>query len=137
MYIYPCNLPKVNKKKLSHFKSHTYTSSMLYSTEGLFMIKKNKLCQLHFKDDTQAIKKRIMDTDFIYDDSEIQYSNSHKIPYEFIRRDIIVTCYDMGSIKCYMEETDGILSHLYFRISDKNIFGIEEDINEFIQCAKS
>ena len=136
MHYYPTILPHVNKSKLEMYKNYSSSTTMLYSNEGLFQVKSGKLYQVHFKDDERYIKKNIGKYKFVCDNSSITWKPSNKLPYEFIRKDIIVNCYVNGSIKMYIEECDGNVSHVYFYVKDSNIYNIEEEISNMVELMK-
>ena len=138
MHYYPTILPHVNKSKLERYKKYSSPTTMLYSNEGMFQVKSGKLYQVHFKDDENSVQKNIGKCKVICDNSYITWTPSNKLPYDFIRKDVTVNCYVNGSLKMYIEETDGKVSHLYFYVKDTNIYNIEEEIADMLElCAKS
>ena len=109
---------------------------MLYSNEGMFQVKSGKLYQVHFKDDENSVQKKIGNHKFICDNSLITWTPSNKLPYKFIRKDLMLSCYVNGSLKMYIEETEGKVTHLYFYVKDTNIYNIEEEISDMIELMK-
>ena len=138
MHYYPTILPHVNKSKLERYKKYSSPTTMLYSNEGMFQVKSGKLYQVHFKDDENSVQKNIGKCKVVCDNSYITWTPSNKLPYDFIRKDITVNCYVNGSLKMYIEECGGNVTHLYFYVKDTNIYNIEEEIGNMLElCAKS
>lgn len=135
MHYYPQILPHVNKSKLEKFKKYSSPTIMLYSNEGLFQVKSGKLYQVHFKDDHNSVEKKIGQNRFVCDNSEIIWTPSNKLPYDYERKDVLLNCYVKGSLKMYVEETKGKVSHVYFYVKDPSLYGIEEEINELLNLA--
>ena len=133
MHYYPVILPNINKNKLTRFKKYSAETTMLYSDEGLFQVKTGKLYQVHFIDDNNSYKKKIGPVQFICDNSQIKWSPSNKLPYNFVRKDIMVNCYEKNSIKLYIEETNGKPTHIYFYIKDTSLHEIENEIEEILK----
>lgn len=136
-HYYPKQLPFIKKENLNKYKIYSKPSTLLYSDEGLYQVKDAKLYQVHFNDDLDDEIIKIGNIEFVCDNSKIIWSSVNKLPYNFKRRDILVTCYELGSVKMYIEEENNICKHVYFFVKDKNIYGIENDISYLIQCAKS
>lgn len=134
MYYYPVSLPgKINKDKLQAIKETRYKTQMLYSKEGIFQLKKGRLYRVHYTDDCASKKITIGNTKYLCDRSETKLTESYKIPYNFIRKEIAVTCYEVGSVKMYIEEHKDRLSQIYFYVSDSNIYGVENDIQDLMR----
>lgn len=134
VYYYPLSFPNaIDKNSLGLFKQHTYLSTMLYSNEGIFKIKKNKLYTIHFIDDNCPINTTIDDITYYIDKSIIQYTLCNKLPYDFIKKDMVVTCYDGGSVKLYIEEKDNEIHQIYFDVKDENIYEIQEEISNLMR----
>ena len=136
MYFYPTVLSNINKKKLKPLEKYSSRSTMLYSDEGLFQIKNEKIFQVHFIDDVRAKCMKIGDNNFVCDDSEINWTQSNKLPYSFKRKDIMVYCYEKGSVKMYIEEVKDQTNHVYFYVKAQNIYGVEDDIAEMMERGK-
>ena len=136
MYFYPTVLPNLNRKKLKSLEKYSSQSTLLYSDEGLFQVKNGKLYQVHFIDDENAKRKNIGTNNFICDNSEIKWTSSNKLPFSFKRKDIMVYCYEKGSVKLYIEEDNEKPSNVYFYVKDESIYGIEDDIAQMMECAK-
>lgn len=137
MYYYPKILPIINLSKLNEIKHRKSETTMLYSSEGLFQIRKGNLYQVHFLDSIQSEKRKINAVEYICDDSIISWSPSHKLPFEFNRSDIIEFCYEYGSVKFYVHQCEGKIIHAFFYIKDDNIYEIEEDIANLMARAQS
>lgn len=142
MKYYPTLLPYVNIEKLKskNIKSKVSSTTMLYSPEGIFQIRNGQLYQVHFKDALENTKCKIKGVEYIRDDSEIIWTPSSKLPYNFERRDITETCFERGSVKFYvLKNNEQKMTHCYFQIKDPNILDIEKDIGEMMSlaCAKS
>ena len=134
LYYYPSEIPKhVDKTKLDGISNKTYRTTMLYSNEGMFQIQKGKLYSVHFNDDIDSKKITIDNKEYMSDKTEIIWKLCDKLPYEFLRRDINVFCYEKGSIKMYLEESDNSIIHMYFFVKDSNIHGIHDDIQELMR----
>ena len=134
MYYYPVSVPeKINKNKLQGIKVSNYKTSMLYSSEGIFQLKKGRIYRVHYTDDSSSKTIMIGKTKYVCDRSETKWTESHKIPYQFVRKEITATCYEVGSVKMYIEEDKEKVSHIYFYVSDINIYGIENDIQELMR----
>ena len=134
MYYYPVSLPeKINKDKLQGIKVSNYKTCMLYSSEGIFQIKKGRIYRVHYTDDCSSKKITIGKTKYVCDRSETKWTESHKIPYKFVRKELAVTCYEVGSVKMYIEECKEKVSHIYFYVSESNIYGVENDIQELMR----
>ena len=134
LYYYPSEIPNhVDKTKLNHISNKTYSTTMLYSNEGMFQIQKGKLYSVHFNDDITSKKIKIDNKEYITDETEIQWKPCNKLPYDFLRKDITVNCYEKGSIKMYLEEFNNCVIHMYFFVKDRNIHGIHEDIQELMR----
>ena len=141
MYYYPKILPlRINKNRLVNSKDtrvSSYTQTTLYSQEGIYHIKKGKLYTVHFNDSLNSVKNIINNDEYISDTSDIVLSPSQKLPYEFIKQDIMVTVYEKGSVKMVIEEAKDKLMHIYFEVKNNDIYGVHEDINELMKYAKS
>jgi len=134
LYYYPTQIPvSIDKSKLNTLKNHTYTTTLLYSSEGMFQIRKGKLYSVHFEDDNDSKTVKLGDVNYIVDKSNIKWSSVDKLPYDFIRKDTNVTCYEKDSLKFYIEETENKISHMYFFVKDPNFYGINNDIIEFMR----
>ena len=141
LYYYPKVLPlRINKNRLVNSKDtrvSSYTQTTLYSQEGIYHIKKGKLYTVHFNDSLNSVKNIINNDEYISDTSDIVLSPSQKLPYEFIKQDIMVTVYEKGSVKMIIEETKDKFMHMYFEVENNDIYGVHEDINELMKYAKS
>jgi len=141
LYYYPKILPlRINKNRLVNSKDtrvSSYTQTTLYSQEGIYHIKKGKLYTVHFNDSLNSVKNIINNDEYISDTSDIVLSPSQKLPYEFIKQDIMVTVYEKGSVKMVIEEAKDKLMHMYFEVKNNDIYGVHEDINELMKYAKS
>ena len=141
LYYYPNILPlRINKNRLVNSKDtrvSSYTQTTLYSQEGIYHIKKGKLYTVHFNDSLNSVKNIINNDEYISDTSDIVLSPSQKLPYEFIKQDIMVTVYEKGSVKMVIEEAKDKLMHMYFEVKNNDIYGVHEDINELMKYAKS
>jgi hypothetical protein len=141
LYYYPKVLPlRINKNRLVNSKDtrvSSYTQTTLYSQEGIYHIKKGKLYTVHFNDSLNSVKNIINNDEYISDTSDIVLSPSQKLPYEFIKQDIMVTVYEKGSVKMVIEEAKDKLMHIYFEVKNNDIYGVHEDINELMKYAKS
>jgi hypothetical protein len=134
VYYYPVSIPNsIDKKSFTTLKQNTYTSTMLYSNEGIFQIKKNKLYAIHFSDDEYPKNITIDDIKYSTDKTITHMTPCNKLPYDFIEKDILVTCYEVGSVKLYIEEEDDEISNLYFDVKDENIYGIQEDVSNLMR----
>jgi hypothetical protein len=140
MHYYPCILPYINTDKLKakkNVKCHKSETTMLYSSEGMFQIRKGQLYQVHFQDDEHSEKRKINGVDYVCDNSNIVWSSCNKLPYDFERRDITELCFERGSVKFYVNECKGKIIHCFFSIKSQNILDIEQDIAELMACAKA
>lgn len=147
LYYYPKVLPlRINKNRLVNSKDtrvSSYTQTTLYSQEGIYHIKKGKLYTVHFNDSLNSVKNIINNDEYISDTSDIVLSLSQKLPYEFIKQDIMVTVYEKGSVKMVIEEAEEAkeakdkLMNMYFEVKNNDIYGVHEDINELMKYAKS
>ena len=141
LYYYPKILPlRINKNRLVNSKDtrvSSYTQTTLYSQEGIYHIKKGKLYTVHFNDSLNSVKNIINNDEYISDTSDIVHSQSQKLPYEFIKQDIMVTVYEKGSVKMIIEEAKDKLMNMYFEVKNNDIYGVHEDINELMKYAKS
>lgn len=141
LYYYPKILPlRINKNRLVNSKDtrvSSYTQTTLYSQEGIYNIKKGKLYTVHFNDSLNSVKNIINNDEYISDTSDIVLSPSQKLPYEFIKQEIMVTVYEKGSVKMVIEEAKDKLMHIYFEVKNNDIYGVHEDINELMKYAKS
>lgn len=134
LYYYPKEFPRqVDKSKLDSMKFHKYNAVMLYSNEGMFQVRNGKIYSVHFQDDTNS-KTIILDgLNYVVDKTEIKWTPSEKLPYDFIRKDTSVTCYECGSIKFYIEERNDKVIHMYFFIKDEKIYGVHNDIQDIMR----
>ncbi len=140
MHYYPSILPHINIDKLrakKNIKCHKSETTMLYSSEGMFQIRKGQLYQVHFHDDENSEKCRINGVDYICDKSKIIWSPSNKLPYDFERRDITELCFERGSVKFYVNLWNGKIIHCFFSIKSLDILDIEQDIAELMACAQA
>lgn len=133
LYYYPKEFPRtIDKNKLNTMKYHKYNSIMLYSNEGMFQVRKGKIYSIHFDDDTNSKTIRLENVDYVVDKTEIKWTPSEKLPYEFIRKDTDVTCYECGSVKFYIEESNNKIIHMYFFVKDEKIYGVHNDIQDIM-----
>ena len=141
LYYYPKSLPtKINKDRLENLKSiksSSYTEIYLYSNEGIYLIKKNKLYMTHFNDSNNSVKVIINEDEYISDTSDVVLTPCSKLPYSFIKKEMSITSYEKGSIKMILQECNNSLEHIYFEIKNNDIYGIHDDIKELFQYAKS
>ena len=139
MHYYPFTLPHINldnlrRKNIKHYKNNL---TLLHSSEGHFQVRKGQIFQVHFNDDENSVKKNINGMDFICDSSTVVWTPSNKLPYEFIRKEITETCFELGSVKFYIHDENGKIVHCYFSIKDNQIHDIEEDISHLMKCAQA
>jgi len=140
MHYYPCILTHINTEKLrakKNVKCHKSETTLLYSSEGMFQLRKGQLYQVHFQDDENSEKRRINGIDYICDKSNIIWTPCNKLPYDFERRDITEICFERGSVKFYINECGGKLVNCFFSIKSQDILDIEEDIAELMACAQA
>jgi len=136
VFYYPITIPEfINKNKLNIENHSTYNVIMMYSVEGIFEVKKDKLSAIHFIDDEQSRIMVIDNIKYRTDNSKIKRKKCNKLPHKYIQKNIVVTCYQKGSVGLYIEMSpdDGKISQLYFVVRDDNIYGIHDDIQELMR----
>lgn len=136
VFYYPVTIPEfINKNKLNVENHNSYNVIMMYSEEGIFEVKKDKLSAIHFIDDEQSRSLVIDSIKYRVDNSILKRKRCNKIPHKYIQKNIVVTCYQVGSVKLYIEEgrDDGKISQLYFVVRDDSVYGIHDDIQELMR----
>lgn len=134
-YYYPFTLPVLDLNKIYNFCDKKEKITRLYSDEGVYEIKNSKLFKIHCIDDESHGKQvNIGSSKFIIDSSKIKLIPSHKIPYNFEKREF--TLYKKGRMT--IEINNSKITHLYFMVESPDIYGVEEEIINLMKniCAK-
>jgi len=137
MYYYPEILPDIDVEKVKRVCENRHDITRLYSDEGIFQIKNAKIKRLHFEDDENYGKKiTIGSNKFICDKTKVDFIPTNKIPYSFEKREF--TLYNKGRMGVEYDSKQMKITHLYFNVESPDIFGIEEEIAEYMKkiCGK-
>ena len=137
MYYYPETLPELALDKVKNLCGKSQSLTRLYSDEGIFQIKNAKIKRLHFDDDvTHGKKISIGSHKFICDKSKVKFIPTNKIPYSFEKRETLL--YSKGRMGIEIDPSNNRTIHLFFDVESPNIYGIEEEITEYMRniCAK-
>jgi len=137
MYYYPKILPELDLDKVKKICGNYQSITRLYSDEGIFQIKNAKIKRLHFEDDeTESKSLSIAGHKFICDKSKINFIPTNKIPYSFEKRETLL--YNKDRIGIEIDPSNNKVIHLFFVVESPNIFGIEEEIANYMKmiCAK-
>lgn len=137
MNYYPSVLPHINLDKIKKMKHKSTRTTMLYSDEGIFRIKQNQLDKLHYKDADHTEKRKLKGIEFVCDNSKTITTGVQKLPYTFERREFNEIRIEQGSVKMYIHESKGKVSHIWFYIHNQQIHNIEDDIIKLMEYAKS
>jgi hypothetical protein len=135
MYLHPTTIPQINKKKLDKFKNKNETIVKLYSNEGIYQIKNNKLYKIYYIDDEKSNSNITLNSQhFIVDNSEIKYIYSNKIPFNFKKKTLLITTYETSNCKIIIEEDNNRnILNVYFYVKDPSIYEFKNEIKNFLE----
>tara|TARA_Y100000389_G_C17343500_1_gene454617 strand:- start:203 stop:670 length:468 start_codon:yes stop_codon:yes gene_type:complete len=134
---------KINNLDLSIIKQYLYKTnknSFIYSHEGIFKIKNNKIYLQNIQS-KPAIYNKIDNIDCIIDNSVISYNDEHwQIPFNHIYREEIYDIYHLRKnaiVDLVIEKFNENISDIYFLTKDDiNILNINKDILTFLSLLK-
>ena len=122
IYFKNLDLNKLNLNKLEEYKKHIYHNDILYSDEGIFKIKNNKIIKLKPQDETL-----IYDT---FENYEIVIDNSYykdhyevyQLPYDhinIIQNKYIYKLRDNAPISLEIIKNDNTIKEFYIKIENE------------------
>tara|TARA_Y100000590_G_C14942959_1_gene721997 strand:+ start:9 stop:419 length:411 start_codon:yes stop_codon:yes gene_type:complete len=92
---------------------------VLYSYEGIYIIKDNKLFILEVEDGFIE-NMNIHNNDFIIDNSKFNVKETYRYPNKYLEKHIVKEIYQDEYIEFVIEKENNIPIEIYFIIKDKN-----------------
>jgi hypothetical protein len=92
---------------------------VLYSYEGIYIIKENKLYTLEVEDGLIE-NITIHNNDFIIDNSKFNVKEIYRYPNNYLEKHIVKEIYQGEYIEFVIEKENNIPIEMYFNIKDKN-----------------
>lgn len=135
MYLHPATIPQINQKKIDKTKHKSETIIKLFSNEGIYQIKNNKLYKIYYIDDENSNSSiTINSQQFIVDNSELKYIHSNKIPFNYKKQRLLVTTYETSNCKMIIETDDSKkIVNMYFSIKDPSVYEFKNEIKNFLE----
>lgn len=124
IYFKNLDLNKLNLNKLEQYKKHIYNNNFLYSDEGIFKIKNNKIIKLKPQDepliyDTFEEYEIIIDNSFHKEHYEV-----YQLPYShinIIQNKYIYKLRDNAPISLEIIKSDNIIKEFYIKIENETL----------------
>jgi len=112
------NIPNISTNKLN-ISPKIVNELVLYSYEGIYIIKDNKLYTLEVEDG--LIENMIFhNTDLIIDNSKFNVKETYRYPNKYLEKHIVKEIYQDEYIEFVIEKENNIPIEMYFNIKDKN-----------------
>lgn len=92
---------------------------VMYSYEGIYIIKDNKLYTLEVADGLIE-NMTIHNTDLIIDNSKFNVKETYRYPNKYLEKHIVKEIYQDEYIEFVIEKENNIPIEMYFNIKDKN-----------------
>ena len=117
---------------LTQFKPVNTTEKKLYTNEGIYEIRDNKIYNLDILD--KEIEELIIyDNHLILDNSEINLVLCFRIPNFFIEKTIKKSIYTLDNIDLVIEKENNLQDEMYFEIKNKTDL---EKLSTFLSAIK-
>jgi hypothetical protein len=124
IYFKNFDLNKLNLDKLEQYKKHIYNNNFLYSDEGIFKIKNNKIIKLKPQDepliyDTFENYEIIIDNSFYKEHYEV-----YQLPYNhinIIQNKYIYKLRDNAPISLEIIKNDNTIKEFYIKIENETL----------------
>ena len=142
IYFKNININENILKKLENYKKHIYTNNYIYSNEGIFQIKNNKIIKIKPNDKT-LIYDNFEDYEIVIDNSYFQtHHEVYQLPYEhlnLIQTKYIYKLRDNAPISLeVIKNSKHNIEYFYFKIYNEACISIlqnysyKEDIISFL-----
>ena len=114
------DIPNISSNKLN-IVPIIVNEIVLYSYEGIYIIKNNKLYTLEVKDGLIE-NMTIHNNDFKIDNSEFNIRETYRYPNKYLEKHIIKEIYQDEYIEFVIEKENNIPLEMYFNIKNKNTY---------------
>ena len=117
-FFFDGDIPNISTNKLN-ISPKIVNELVLYSYEGIYIIKDNKLYTLEVEDG--LIENMIFhNTDLIIDNSKFNVKETYRYPNKYLEKHIVKEIYQDEYIEFVIEKENNIPIEMYFNIKDKN-----------------
>lgn len=117
-FFFDGDIPNISTNKLN-IVPKIVNEIVLYSYEGIYIIKENKLYTLEVEDG--LIENIIIhNTDLIIDNSKFNVKETYRYPNKYLEKHIVKEIYQDEYIEFVIEKENNIPIEMYFNIKDKN-----------------
>jgi hypothetical protein len=117
-FFFDDDIPNISTNKLN-IVPKIVNEIVLYSYEGIYIIKENKLYTLEVEDG--LIENIIIhNTDLIIDNSKFNVKETYRYPNKYLEKHIVKEIYQDEYIEFVIEKENNIPIEMYFIIKDKN-----------------
>ena len=117
-FFFDGDIPNISTNKLN-ISPKIVNEIVLYSYEGIYIIKDNKLYTLEVEDGLIE-NMTIHNTDLIIDNSKFNVKETYRYPNKYLEKHIVKEIYQDEYIEFVIEKENNIPIEMYFNIKDKN-----------------
>lgn len=117
-FFFDGDIPNISTNKLN-ISPKIVNEIVLYSYEGIYIIKDNKLYTLEVEDGLIE-NMTIHNTDLIIDNSKFNVKETYRYPNKYLEKHIVKEIYQNEYIEFVIEKENNIPIEMYFNIKDKN-----------------
>lgn len=135
--IFVCDLcnTKFNEEQLKKYFIKTEIYDYLYSADGIFKIVNNNIYKLKLRD-SHFIKKKIKNTDLLFDNSNYDLQENYHLPFDHnilnIRGDVYSLRNKSNLKLCIEKDKNNKIYDVYFSYDKLDDYNLNEDINTFL-----
>lgn len=117
-FFFDGDIPNISTNKLN-IVPKIVNEIVLYSYEGIYIIKENKLYTLEVEDGLIE-NMTIYNNDLIIDNSKFNVKETYRYPNKYLEKHIVKEIYQDEYIEFVIEKENNIPIEMYFIIKDKN-----------------